>query len=293
MINETLPTTSTPEAPVPRSAGGLVVKGSRRGGGRLSRKLRSYGPAVLVTAFFCGAWQAAVELLHTPIYLVPSFSSVVAAMFTQAPTLLPQSWVTVKEVLIGFVVSVVIGIPLAVVIVSFRSLERAIYPLLISSQVVPKIALAPLFIVWFGLGLLPKVIMVFLISFFPVVIATVVGLRSVEIEKLYLARSMGASKLQTLVRFRLPHALPSMFGGIKLAATFAVIGAIVGEFVGSSAGLGYVIQNADANLDTVTLFAGISYLTVIGVLMFLAVDVAERLMLPWHVSRREIATTTL
>lgn len=293
MINETSPTTSTPEAPASRSAGELVAKSSRGGGGRLSRKLRSYGPAVLVTAFFCGAWQAAVELLHTPIYLVPPFSSVVAAMFTQAPTLLPQSWVTVKEVLIGFVVSVVIGIPLAVVIVSFRSLERAIYPLLISSQVVPKIALAPLFIVWFGLGLLPKVIMVFLISFFPVVIATVVGLRSVEIEKLYLARSMGASKLQTLVRFRLPHALPSMFGGIKLAATFAVIGAIVGEFVGSSAGLGYVIQNADANLDTVTLFAGIGYLTVIGVLMFLAVDVAERLMLPWHVSRREIATTTL
>jgi NitT/TauT family transport system permease protein len=260
---------------------------SYSGGGTVGHKIRGYLPPIAVLGVVCGLWELIVRVSHTPIYLVPTFSAVVKAMFTQAGTLLPQSWVTIEEVLSGFAISIVIGIPLAVVIVSFRAVERALYPLLVSSQVVPKVALAPLFIVWFGLGLLPKIIMVFLISFFPIVISTAVGLRSVELEKLYLARSMGASKLQTLVRFRLPHSLPSMFGGIKLAATFSVIGAIVGEFVSSSRGLGYVIQNADANLDTVTMFAGIGYLTIIGMLMFLAVEVAERLMLPWHVSRRE------
>lgn len=258
----------------------------------VARRTRSLVPPVLALGVVCGLWQLIVSLAHVPLYLVPPFSTVVAAMWSQAGTLLPNAWATTEEVLVGFGASIVIGIPLAVAIVSSKPLENAIYPLLVSSQVIPKVALAPLFVVWFGLGILPKVVLVFLISFFPVVIDTAVGLRSIETEKLYLARSMGASWIQTLMRFRLPHALPNIFGGIRLAATFSVIGAVVGEFVGASKGLGYIVESADAAMNTVTLFAGIAYLTIIGMLMFFAVGVAEHFMLPWHVSHRDNPSAT-
>ncbi|MGH7268697.1 MAG: ABC transporter permease, partial [Candidatus Rokuibacteriota bacterium] len=160
------------------------------------------------------------------------------------------------------------------------------YPVLVATQVVPKIAIAPILTIWFGFGMPPKVMMCFLISFFPVVIDSIVGLRSVEVGKLHLARSMGASPWQTFVKIRLPSALPSILGGVKIASTFAVVGAVVGEFIGADQGLGRVILIANGNFDTVTVFAAIGYLTFIGVGLFLLVDGVERLVIPWHVSRR-------
>jgi NitT/TauT family transport system permease protein len=157
--------------------------------------------------------------------------------------------------------------------------RRSIYPILLTAQVLPKVALAPLFIVWFGFGLLPKVLMTFLISFFPIVIDTLTGLNSVRPESLMLVRSMGGSRWQAFWKIRLPSALPSIFGGFKVAITFAVVGTIVAEFVGSDHGLGYILVLARGNLDTVTVFAAILWLIAIGFLFYFAVEVAERVAL--------------
>jgi NitT/TauT family transport system permease protein len=181
---------------------------------------------------------------------------------------------------------VLVAVPLAILIVSSRPFEKSFYPLLVASQVIPKVAIAPLFLVWFGFGLLPKVLIVFLIAFFPIVINSVIGLRSMEIEKHYLAQSMGANRWQVFVKLQLPNALPSMFGGLKVAATLSVIGAIVGEFVGSDDGIGSILMTAIGSVDTVTLFAGVGYLTIMGILIFVLMDVLERLLIPWHISRR-------
>jgi NitT/TauT family transport system permease protein len=147
----------------------------------------------------------------------------------------------------------------------------------------PKVAVAPLFLVWFGFGLLPKVLIAFLIAFFPVVISTAVGLASIEPEKIYLARSMGFGATATFFKFRLPNALPAIFGGLKISITLAVVGAVVGEFVGGDAGLGYLLMVANGSMDTRLLFAGIVALTVLGVVLFLLVELAERLAIPRHI----------
>jgi NitT/TauT family transport system permease protein len=193
--------------------------------------------------------------------------------------------VTTQEVIWGYLLSIVIGIPLALAIFLSPFFARTVYPLLVSSQAMPKTAIAPLFVVWFGFGLLPKVLIAFLIAFFPIVINTVVGLASIEPEKLYLARSMGMSPMTTFFKIRLPQALPAIFGGLKIAITLAVVGAVVGEFVGAEAGLGYLLLVANGNLNTPLLFAGLVGLTVIGVVAFMLVEIAERIAIPWHVSQ--------
>jgi NitT/TauT family transport system permease protein len=156
-------------------------------------------------------------------------------------------------------------------------------PLIVSSQAMPKVAVAPLLLVWFGFGLLPKVLIAFLIAFFPVVISTAVGLASIEPEKIQLARSMGFGPSATFFKIRLPNALPSVFGGLKISITLAVVGAVVGEFVGGDAGLGYLLTVANGSMDTPLLFAGLVALTVLGVVLYLIVELAERLVVPRHI----------
>jgi NitT/TauT family transport system permease protein len=173
-------------------------------------------------------------------------------------------------------------------------IERAIYPLLVGSQSVPKIAIAPLLIFWAGLGLFPKVLVAFLISFFPIIIDTVVGLRSVEPEMLHLARSMGAGAGRTFLKIRFPSALPNIFAGLKVAVTLSVVGAIVGEFIQADRGLGYALLQANAVMDTRLGFAAIIVLSAVGIAMFVAVDTIERRLIPWHASHRsELAAGTL
>jgi NitT/TauT family transport system permease protein len=170
--------------------------------------------------------------------------------------------------------------------------ESFVYPLLVFSQSVPKIAIAPLFVVWFGFGIIPKVICAFMLGFFPVVVSTVAGFKSVEPDMLDLARSMKASKLSTFMRISLPQAMPSLFAGLKVSVTLAVVGAVVGEFVGSNSGIGYLLQIANGNFDLPLMFAALTVLSGIGVLLFVAVDVVERLMIPWHASHRNDFTAT-
>jgi NitT/TauT family transport system permease protein len=202
--------------------------------------------------------------------------------------------VTLYEILWGFALAVAVGLPLATLIVYSPVFERSVYPLLVASQSVPKIAIAPLLIFWAGLGILPKVLVAFAISFFPVVIDTVVGLRSVEPEMLHLARSMGAGERKIFLKIRFPSALPSIFAGLKVAVTLAVVGAIVGEFIQADRGLGYALQQATAVLDTRLGFAAIFLLAAVGILLFMAVEAVERRLTPWSAARRsELATGTL
>jgi NitT/TauT family transport system permease protein len=224
------------------------------------------------------AWQIAVVALEIPRFLLPGPIEIVEEMVEQADLLWTHGLVTLGEVVAGFGLSVAIGIPLAVLISYSRVFERTIYPLLVSSQTIPKVAIAPLFIVWFGFGITPKILITFLIAFFPIVIDTVVGLRSTPQEMFYLVRSMGASAWQTFWKIRFPNALPSIFGGLKVAITLAVVGAIVGEFVGADQGLGYLIQIANGNLDTRLLMASIVVLALVGIGLFLVIEWIERLV---------------
>jgi len=193
---------------------------------------------------------------------------------------------TLYATLGGFVLSALVGVPIAMWIAYSRLVESFVYPLLVFSQSVPKVAIAPLFVVWFGFGVIPKVIAAFLLGFFPVIVATVQGFKSIEPDVIDLARSMGASPLKVFIKFRLPQAMPAIFSGLKVSVTLAVVGAVVGEFVGSNSGLGYVLQKANGTFDLPLMFAALVILSMIGVLLFLALELIERWVLPWHASQR-------
>ncbi len=238
-------------------------------------------PIVVVLAMLA-LWEAGTRALGVPVFLLPPPSIVVASMRAHASLLLGHGLVTTLEMVLGYALSIVVGIPLALAIFIWPPFSRSVFPLLISSQAMPKVAIAPLLLVWFGFGLLPKVLIAFLIAFFPIVINTAVGLASIEPEKIHLARSMGFGAGATFLKIRLPNALPAIFGGLKISITLAVVGAVVGEFVGGDAGLGYLLMVANGSMDTPLLFAGIVGLTILGVALFLLVELAERLAIPPH-----------
>lgn len=242
--------------------------------------------AALTLAGIVVVWQIATYVFEIPAYLLPSPAAIVGDLIRRWPSLLANSWITVFEIVIGFIISVLIGIPLAICVTYSRSLDRAIYPLIVGSQTIPKVAIAPLLLAWFGFGLAPKITIVVLVAFFPIVVSSVVGLRSATPQMLHLARSMGASPGQIFWRFRLPHALPSVFAGMKVATVLAVIGAVVAEFVGADSGLGYLIMVAGSDFKIDQQFSAILVLSLIGMLLFWLADCLERLLLPWHVSMR-------
>ena len=236
-------------------------------------------------------WHAAVVVFDMPRYLLPKPLSVLTRTVEDFRYLSIHTFVTTYETLGGFALSVIIGIPLAMAIVAVPVLDRALMPLLVLSQTFPKVAIAPLLIIWFGLGILPKLLIGFLVAFFPVVISTVVGLRSIEADMIDLARSMRVSAFKMFWMFRLPNALPSVFAGLKVAIAFAVVGAVIGEWVGSTEGLGYLLLKANADLDAELLFAILLMLMVVGVVLYYAIEMLERMLIPWHVSIRLQSTT--
>ncbi|WP_210482921.1 ABC transporter permease [Microvirga antarctica] len=231
-------------------------------------------------------WQFSVWAFAVPAYLLPPPLAVAQRLVEDFTFLSYHSWITTLETLGGFLLSVIIGIPLGILLVWSRTLERAIMPLLVVSQAFPKVAVAPLIIIWFGLGLFPKILIAFSVAFFPIVVSTIAGMRSVDADLNDLARSMQASSLKTFLKIRLPFAMPQIFSGLKVAIAFATVGAVVGEWVGAESGLGYLLLSANANLDTALLFAVLVALMVIGLVLYYAVELAERLMIPWHISIR-------
>jgi NitT/TauT family transport system permease protein len=242
-------------------------------------------PLILIVVIFI-LWDLVIRIFRIPPYLIPAPWDVAKMLVAEWPRLWRESLFTGYATLGGFGLSILVGIPIAMLIAYSRLVESYVYPLLVFSQSVPKIAIAPLFVVWFGFGIFPKVISAFLLGFFPVVVATVMGFKSMEPDMIDLARSMRASRLQTFLKFSLPQALPSIFSGLKVSATLAVVGAVVGEFVGSNSGIGYVLQIANGNFDLPLMFAALFVLSMMGVILFAIVDFVEKLMIPWHQSRR-------
>jgi NitT/TauT family transport system permease protein len=247
-------------------------------------RISSVASPICIVIVLLALWEFGTQLFNIPVFLLPPPTAVVGSMVKNAALLLQNGWVTTVEIMLGFFLSMVIGIPLALAIFLWPPFSRSVMPLLVSSQAMPKVAVAPLFLVWFGFGVLPKVLIAFLIAFFPIVINTALGLAAIEPEKIYLARSMGFGPTATFFKIRLPNALPSIFGGLKISITLAVVGAVVGEFVGGDAGLGYLLMVANGSMDTQLLFAGIVSLTILGVVLFVLVELAERLVIPRHIA---------
>jgi NitT/TauT family transport system permease protein len=241
---------------------------------------------LLVVAILVALWDILVRVSDLPTYIVPLPSLVVEVFVSEWGLLMEHSWPTISAMLVGFGIALMVGFLFALLTDTSKIVERGFYPLLVSMQAVPKIAVAPLFAIWFGFSLTTKSLMAFLLAVFPIVINTLVGLRSVPPEKILLARSMGLGGIRTFSKIRLPQALPSILGGAKIALALAFIGAIVGEFVGGGTGLGYLMQRANANLETPIMFASLLLLAGYAIVMFMILEAIERLWLPWHLDRQ-------
>ncbi len=250
------------------------------------KRLRSVITPFVGILVFLAVWEAGVALYKPPAYLLPAPSIIFDTFIREFPRLAFHGWVTAYEMLLGYFLAVAVAVPLAIAITSSQRFDSFVMPTLLFFQVVPKVAIAPLFLVWFGVGALPKILVAFLISFFPIVIDAAVGLRSMSVEMTDLARSMGASRMQVFARFRLPTSLPYLISGLKVAATLAVAGAVVGEFVGADKGLGYLLLVTNSNMETALMFATIVALTIIGLAFFYAVELLEAFLIPWHVTHR-------
>ena len=231
-------------------------------------------------------WELGVRIGGVPNYLLPPPLAIMERMVNDAGSILFHTVATTLEVVIGFVLAIVVSIPLAAALAQMRVVERMLYPVLVASQTIPKVAIAPLLVVWFGFGLAPKVLIAFLICFFPIVVDSLIGFRSAPKEVAWLARSMGTTRWQNFINFQIPAALPHIFAGVKVASTLAIVGAIVGEFVAADRGLGYQLIVANGALDITLSFTVLVVLSLLGVILYALVDMVERWALPWHVSQR-------
>jgi putative hydroxymethylpyrimidine transport system permease protein len=247
----------------------------------MSSLARRYGPAVLIMFGGVGLWQLILPIMNVPEYLLPTPSEIAADMVTDWPVLEPALLVTFREILLGFVISVAAGVGLAVLLHLLAVVRRAVYPVLIGSQTIPIIVLAPVLVILLGYGIAPKLVIVALICFFPIVVNGIDGLRSVDEELITMMRTLNASRWVIFRRVEFPAALPSIFSGMRIAATFAAVGAVFGEWSGSNQGLGYVMLAATPNLLTARIFAAIVLLTVIALVLFGAVSLLERIFVPW------------
>lgn len=238
-----------------------------------------------VLAILIAAWEIGVRLDDTPRWFLPRPSQVGAELIDSRSLLWGHTRTTLSEMVLGLGLAFVTGVALAMLIASSRLAERALYPLVVASQAVPIIALAPILIVWFGYGLTPKVVVVVLTCFFPITVAMVGGLRAADRDALDLLRSLGASRWQTLRIVRLPASLPALFSGLRIAAAWSVIGAIVGEWVGASSGLGYLMTRSASQFQTPRLFAAVVIAAALGIALFALVALLERICLPWKRAR--------
>jgi ABC-type nitrate/sulfonate/bicarbonate transport system permease component len=247
---------------------------------------RDWGPPAALLAIAIAAWEVAARAGWVEDYLLPAPSEVARALVEDRGLLLADAWVTAQEILLGFALALVIGVALAIAIHLSGLLRRAVYPLVVASQAVPVIVIAPILVIWFGFGMTPKLIVIALICFFPIVVNTLDGLRATDPAQIKMLRTLGAGRWATLRRLELPASLPYLFSGAKVAVAVAVIGAVFGELVGSDAGLGHVIQVGMAQLLTARVFAAVAILSVMAIALFALVSVAERLAVPWAVRRR-------
>lgn len=244
-------------------------------------------------AFFVGFflfWEFSISFFNVPLYILTPPSMIVTKAWADLPRLFAYTYVTGLETILGYIVAIIIALPLGLAIAFSSILRRTIYPFFVTIEMVPKIAFAPIFISWLGFGLLPKVIIVFLVCFFPIVLNAILAFNSLSEELQRFSRSTGAGVWRTFIKIRLPAALPQCFVGFKYAGLNATVGAAIAEFIGSDQGLGFYIQITTGNMRPELAFAGIFFLTAIGLVLFGFITLAERLLIPWHVSVRRIQT---
>ena len=226
-------------------------------------------------------WQAYTQVFAVSRIVLPSPLDIVAASIARYDILLRETWPTFLESVYGFGLAVAIGIPLAVCVANSRILNLTLYPILVATQSVPKVAIAPIILVWFGLGMESKLAIAFLVAFFPIVVDTATGLQATPSGLIELARSLRASPVQVFAKVQFPAAFPFIFSGAKVAVTLAVIDAVIGEFVGSVSGLGNLLLTANSQLDSALAWAALVWLSILGILLFGAVALAQRLLMPW------------
>lgn len=256
-------------------------------GSRARRIAAAVLPPLLFALFILGVWQIYVTAGDVKESTLPPPTDVAQALWDDRSMLIDNAWVTIKEILIGFAAAILLGVGLAVLIRSSRKVERAVYPWLVVSQMVPIPAIAPLLVIWTGFDMRPKVLVIMLVSFFPIAVNTIDGLRAAEPELLNLLKTLKANSWQRFRKAQLPAALPFMFSGLKVAAALSVIGAVFAEWVGASEGLGYLVLVLNNQTATTEMFAVIFTLALIGITLFLLVTLLERLLLPWYYESRE------
>jgi ABC-type nitrate/sulfonate/bicarbonate transport system permease component len=250
--------------------------------------LKHWFPVAGIVLVLLGLWEGAVRVLQVQKWLLPAPSVIAVTLVTSWQLLWHHTLVTVLEVVLGFGLSLLCGVVLACGMALSRTLERSLYPFIIASQTIPIIVIAPLLLIWVGYGLAPKIIVVALIAFFPIVVNMVDGLQSVDPDVVHLLRILGANRWQIFVKVQLPSSLPFLFSGLRVAMAVSVIGAVIGEWVGSSQGLGYLMIRSKPQFLTERVFAAIVVLSAIGITLFALVGRLEKLAIPWwHNEQRQ------
>jgi NitT/TauT family transport system permease protein len=265
---------SAPATPA-KTRAGLRVLASTRGA------LARFMPALALFVAVLVLWEGTSRILELPQFVLPPPTAILTVLIAHQRELSVAAYVTATEVLYGFMLSAIIGAAVALVIARFARFGNALYPLVVLFQTVPKVALAPLFILWFGFDLAPKVVLIVVIAFFPVAINMLVGLQTVDPNLIALMQSVGAGRNEILRRIQIPNSLPYLMAGLKVAVTLAVIGAIVGEFAGAQAGLGYMIQFASTQMQTSLVFAALVEVSILGLLFYYVIEWLEKRYIDW------------
>lgn len=255
--------------------------------GHFQKKWRDGIPALVFLVLCLAVWQIIVDFFKLPLWLLPSPSAVIKAIWRTRDLLWSHALTTILETTTGFILSVALGLMAGLVMVLSPIVKRLVYPLLIVSQTVPLIAVAPLLILWLGYGLLPKIVTVILVCFFPITVSLIEGLEVSDDDLLNLLKSMGATRWQIVYMIRWPNALPSLFAGLKIAATYSVMGAVIGEWLGASSGLGVYLTRSSHSFRTDQVFAAIVAITVLSLFYFLLIAGIRRLALPWLHTKQE------
>jgi NitT/TauT family transport system permease protein len=253
---------------------------------RIIYNMRQSLPSVFSVIAVIVIWQLSVMIFSIPNYILPSPIASIEALIKYWPQIQKNLFTTMYEIMIGYSATVVISIPIATLISYSRTFEKTIYPFMVLIQLIPKVAIAPLFVIWFGFGVMPKILMVFLLSFFPLLIDATVGLKSLNGRLIYLSKTMSDSEWKFFWKIKLPNALPHIFAGLKVSIAFATVGAIVAEFLGSDSGLGNLLLRANGDYNTRLLFALLIVLSAMGIFFYKIIEIIEKRVIPWHISQR-------
>jgi ABC-type nitrate/sulfonate/bicarbonate transport system permease component len=227
-------------------------------------------------------WETLTRLLNVPIYKLPGPSSIIKVFETNWRLILSHTYVTVFESMVGLLISIVVGLVFAFFMSRWKTVRRILYPLMVVSQTVPVIALAPLILMWFGFGVLPKILIVVLVCFFPIAMNVTEGLVSADKDMIDLMKVMGASQYKIFKEVKLPSALPQFFSGLKIAATYSITGAVVGEWLGAKSGIGIFMTRSIASHRADMLFAAVTVVVILSIGIFKIVEIAERIIIPWN-----------